>query len=378
MKKLLFFSAAFFLLNALTSAQTLTSADFGSVGDQVTLGLDLTPGVSVGNSGAGQNWNFSSLNTETLDTLFFLDPSLLPNASSYPYANLAVSSNEGVFFFEKTAMAILNHGVTLASNAFATEVVFNPPLTYIGFPATLGSTATTVSSFEAASFLGIDTTILICQVTIDSFKIVRQSNYSVYFDATGTLTLPTQNFPNALRAYSQDLTRDSIFIYAPNNILCPPFLNVPQGWSLAPDFLLQSIDPTLTNVILDTTRIYTWYVPGEKFGVCAIDVNSAGAAISARFYSDASQIGLSIDNIKENDLTLYPNPTNGSVYVQSSESMDGHSIKVLDLNGKVVYTGAIQTGAPVQLQNLDSGLYIYEVYNEESARVSQGKVIVKK
>ena len=131
------------------------------------------------------------------------------------------------------------------------------------------------------------------------------------------------------------------------------------------------------NVILDTTRIYTWYVPGEKFGVCAIDVNAAGASISARFYSDASQI-VGVENIKENELTLYPNPTTGSVYLQSSNSMDGHSIKVLDLNGKVVYSGAIQTGAPVQLQNLDSGLYIYEVYNEESARVSQGKVIVKK
>jgi hypothetical protein len=377
MKKLLFFSAAFFLLNALTSAQTLTSADFGSVGDQVTLGLDLSPGVSVGNSGAGQNWNFSSLNTETLDTLFFLDPSVFPNASSYPSANLAVSSNEGVFFFEKTSFAIFNHGVSLASNMFATDVVFTPPLTYLGFPASLGSSFNTISTFDAASFLGIDTTILICQVTIDSFKIVRHSNYIVYCDATGTLSLPTQNFPNALRAFSQDITRDSIFIYAPNNILCPPFLSIPQGWSLAPDFLLQTIDPTLTNVILDTTRIYTWYVPGEKFGVCAIDVNAAGASISARFYSDASQI-VGVENIKENELTLYPNPTTGSVYLQSSNSMDGHSIKVLDLNGKVVYSGAIQTGAPVQLQNLDSGLYIYEVYNEESARVSQGKVIVKK
>ena len=131
------------------NAQTITSADFGSVGDSVFLGFDQTPGVSVGSAGTGQTWNFTSLNTETLDTLFFLNPSVLPNASSFPSANLALASNQGVFFFEKTASSILNHGLSLEFGPVASDVNYNPPVTYLQFPASVGTNFTTNSGFVA-------------------------------------------------------------------------------------------------------------------------------------------------------------------------------------------------------------------------------------
>jgi len=357
-------------------AQTITSSDFGNVGDQVYMGMDQTPGVSVGASGSGQTWDFSSLNTETLDTLFFLNPTTLPNSSNYPTANLAIASNEGVFFFEKTSSAVYNLGFYFAFGPIASDVQYNPPFKYLEFPASLSTSFSTQSSFAETSYLGVDTNILTCQITIDSAMLVRHTNMLVTFDASGSLQLPTGTYSSVLRAYSEEQTRDSVFIFAPNPINCPPFLNIPSGWSLAPDFLLQLINPNLAGVMLDTNRIYTWYANGEKFGLCAIDVNHSNAPISARFKSDASQIGLGMAEESMIAVSVFPNPTEGMISIQSETNLANHTFRLTDLQGRIVFTTIMQSMQQIQLPLLPTGLYVYEITDGDRV-VNRGKIAVK-
>lgn len=378
MKKLVLLVGALSFSLGFLSAQTITSADFGSVGDSIFLGYDSSPNVSVGASGAGQVWDFDTLNTETLDTLFFLNPSSLPNAANFPSANLAISSNEGVFFMEKTASAVLNHGFSLILGPVAADVNYNPPVTYLQFPAAVGTNFNTNSGFVAKSFLGIDTTVFSCVIKIDSAMLKRKLTLNVNFDASGTIQLPTVTYNNALRAYSEETTIDSIFIYAPNPINCPPFLNIPAGWSLAPDFLLQIADPNLSAVILDTNRIFTWYAPNAKFSVCAIEVDYAGNAQNARFISDTSQIGLSIDESQQVQMLLYPNPATSSFMIQAEQTLNQHTLQLMDLNGRIVKTQLLGNNQLVDVQTLDNGIYLLQVLNETGKVVYRNKVIVQK
>lgn len=359
-------------------AQTLTSSDFGSVGDQVYLGKDQTPGVLVGNAGSGQTWNFSTLNTESLDTLYFLSPSSLPNGSEYPTANLAVASDEGIFFFDKSASAIYNLGFYLAFGPVASNVHYTPSVKYLEFPASLGTTFSTQSYFSASSYLGVDTNVISCQITIDSAKVIRYTDMTVEFDASGSLQLPTATFPSVLRSKNTEITLDSIFIFAPSAIICPPFINIPAGWSLAPDFLLQLMNPNLSGVMQDTSRIYNWYANNEKFSLCAIDVNYNDAPISARFKSDASQIGIGVEEQTLISLNIYPNPTEGLIYIQSESDLSQHIFRLMDLQGRVVFATMIQSNQHIQLPVLATGMYAYEMITPDHKVVNRGKLNVKR
>ncbi|MCX7744413.1 MAG: T9SS type A sorting domain-containing protein [Flavobacteriales bacterium] len=377
MKKLAAFIIVLSPLFTGINAQTITSADFGSVGDSVFLGFDETPGVSVGPAGIGQTWNFTSLNTESLDTLFFLAPSSLPNGSNFPTANLALASNEGVFFFEKTVSAIYNTGFSFGFGPIVTDVNYIPPVTYLQFPASVGTTFSTNSGFLAKNYVGIDTNAIFCQLVIDSVMVKRVSTLTVNFDASGTLQLPTGTYNNALRAYSVETTRDSIFIYAPYFIDCS-FFTVPAGWSLAPDFMLQLINPNLAGVILDTNRIYTWYAPGGKFGVCAIDVDYAGNTISARFVSDASQIGLNINESMLDNVHLYPNPASYGFMIQSDQPLKDHLIQLMDLQGRIIKVQNLNNNQLVNVEELNDGIYLVQILNSLGNIVYRSKVIVQK
>jgi len=375
MKKIgLLFSSLFVAFGM--NAQTLTSSDFGSIGDSIFLGSDQTPNVSIGTPGSGKVWDFDTLNTETLDTLFFLPPSSFPNASNFPSANLAISSNEGVFFFEKTASAVLNHGFSIDLGLIVSDVNYVPPITLLQFPATLGTTYSTNSGFVASSYLGIDTNVFSCQVTIDSAMLKRKSTTTVTFDASGTLHLPTASYSNVLRAYSVETTRDSIFIYAPNPINCPPFLNIPAGWSLAPDFLLQIANPNLSSVILDTNRVYSWYAPNGKFAVCAIDVDHNNTLLSARFVSDSSQIGLSVNENQWIQATLYPNPAQNGFTIQSAISLEQNQLQLVDIQGRVIKTQLLTSNNMwIDTETLNQGIYLVQVIDTTGRVIYRNKLI---
>ena len=356
----------------------ITSADFGSVGDSYQLGLDATPGVSLGSTGAGQTWNYTTLNTETLDTLFFVDPATLPNAGDFPSSNIATVSNEGIFYLEKNVNYIRNHGLVAGVGPFAAVANYVPGLDIIQFPASLGTSFSTSAGVSEKIYIGIDTNIFGCQIVVDSIWVKRTSVFDVDFDASGTLQLPTDTFNNALRSYSEERSVDSIFIYAPNAVNCvfPP-VAIPQGWSFA--------DPSLvafagfgSNPSFDTTRIYTWYAPGEDFSVCAIDVNSANSPVSARFKSDYAHFTVGINEPFTVETTLYPNPANDFIRITSEEPLAGTTVSMYDINGRIVARQIMNEQGNVNTSALEQGVYLYMIHDQQNKPVSKGRFVISR
>lgn len=363
---------------------TITQADFGSIGDEIYLGYDATPGLPVlpvnTNPSAQQTWDFDTLHTETLDTLYFLSPSLFPNASNYPGANIVISSNQGNFFIEKSATGIKMHGFSIDFGLLSADAVFNPPVVTVPLSATVGTTYNGTSAFQAVNFIGIDTNVFTCIIKIDSVMVKRKSNYSINFDAFGKLKLPLGWHNNTIRSLTTDITVDSVFIYAPNPINCPPFLNVPAGWSLAPDFLLQLANPNLTSVMKDTTRVYNWFETGGKFSICAVDVDHNYLPISARFVSDTSQIGLSVvyyDDLM--NIMVYPNPTQNFINVFMPEYQAGYTVSITELQGRQVRRVPLTTNQlAINLEEFNNGIYLLAIENNAGQIVARRKIILNK
>lgn len=370
-KHVLVMGAALLSMGAMAQI-TVTDADFGSVGDSVFLATDFTPGVSVGTPGTNQTWNFSALNTVDLDTLFFLNPALTPFASDYPGANLATESEEGYVYFNKSASSVEVQGFATATNGIAVALQYNPAQTLISFPANFGTTYSSTSDADTREYVGIDTFIVICQVTVDSIQFKRHTTLSVNFDAWGSLQLPTRT-DNVLRANTQEISTDSIFIYSPITSNCGLF-TIPMGWSLAPDLLLQQIGYA-GSVVTDTVNRYSWYGNGADFALCAITVDNNGNAVDATFQSDASQIGLGNPTEAGASISVFPNPT--SDFLNFSGLEDGlYSVEILDLSGRKVLQSVLNSGS-VSVSSLTKGLYIFQL-SQGSSLIKIGKFEVTK
>lgn len=350
---------------------TISSNDFGSVGETFTVGTHTAPGVGPGNAGPNQTWDFSNLITQDLDTVQFLNPSGLPGSTSFSGANLAIESNDGLFFFDKSSSGVNTLGGASSLGGVPAVAVYNPPQILLPFPAAFNDQFTSSTAFKTELAFTIDTIVLGCNIRIDSIRVVRNSTLNTLFDAWGTVTLPSGSFPS-LRANSLENTTDSIYIYVPNGLQCL-FLGVnePAGWILAPNLLIQAAGFP-GNVIQGSTRIYTWYANGEKFGVLAMQMDDQSNVASARFKSDATQL-VSIENNDNTNWQVHPNPASTSVQFGLSQT---GLVTVTDLSGRVIWENEVQPNTVVSTTSWKDGLYFYTVQQGEKV-VGKGKLVVQ-
>ena len=82
---------------------------------------------------------------------------------------------------------------------------------------------------------------------------------------------------------------------------------------------------------------------------------------------------LGVDDLLQETISLYPNPTNGIVNIENAE---GFQIEVYNLLGKVILSKAnIANKEVINLTNLTSGVYYIKLQNENTTEVK--KVVVK-
>jgi hypothetical protein len=369
--KHLFTLSAFALTAGLAAQITITSNDFGNVGDSYTVGRrNANIIVTPGNAGVNQTWNFTSLTPETLDTINFLAPAGQPMSASFPNANLVIESNDGIFYFDRRSDGIYTHGGVVSVNGTTTAGVYSPEQTLLPFPTNYQDNFTSASGFQTAFPFAVDTNVLGCPIKLDSIRVNRFSDLAVNFDAWGTVQLPTDTLV-ALRANSVEVATDSIFIYAPQAISCPLLgLNIPQGWSLAPATLL-SLAGIPGPVTTTTSTVYTWYANGEKFGVVAMEVDGNGDPVNVRFKSDASQ--LSVSAIQPNNaVNAFPNPA--SAYIRLS-LQEPAIIEIIDISGRVVGRRLSTPGQPVTIEGLQNGVYFFNATSDQGKKLGTGRFV---
>ena len=74
--------------------------------------------------------------------------------------------------------------------------------------------------------------------------------------------------------------------------------------------------------------------------------------------------GLGIDdNSERNQITVYPNPSNGLVTINGLLNVMNYSVEVIDLQGRIVYS--VTNQGQLNLDQLDNGIYTLRISTEK-------------
>jgi hypothetical protein len=391
MKKFLLFSLtaafSFTFLNAQTPYYTST---VGSPGYHMSISQDTSVDVTdmtlnVGTVGTGLIWNFQGLDADLLDTINF-DFLNAQEMTEFPTGNEVVESNLGRIVFDKdnaNGLFLIGTGMTVLGNYVGLN--YTPPQKHLDDVNNVGTTFNTLSLVDEKVYVGIDTTVFGCHINVDSIEFKRRSNYTVNFDASGELRLPTDTFAYTLRASTIETTIDSIFIYSPLGMsgpACGAFgLTAPVGWSLAPDNLIALSMIATSAVQRDTMLTLEWYHPQGVFPFCVVDYTfdpgfSDTTFNSVRFKAtDGSDIGF--EEYTPIDMSLYPNPASTTITIQSNADLSQATMYMYNAQGQQVRAVLLNGGNTVDISFFENGMYFYQVV-EGNKLLHNGKFIVKK
>ena len=126
--KIFVITLAFFSMNM--SAQiTVTDTDVISIGDLVGQATDTMPAsaIFVGNSGANQSWDFSSLEETEIETFDVISPVGTIYESIHPDANLCIDMDDEILYLNKSSNGVVMVGY---ENLPVNTLLIPLPLTY--------------------------------------------------------------------------------------------------------------------------------------------------------------------------------------------------------------------------------------------------------
>lgn len=145
---------------------------------------------------------------------------------------------------------------------------------------------------------------------------------------------------------------------------------------VVPDF---STTVTLTDNCTDSP-IYTQtpnagelILAGESIPVIISATDEAGNVTSCSFNLTVDET-LGLENTTlENDVLIYPNPTSKDITISYSGNQQLVSVKVVDLNGKIVRLHKFDSGFQntINLSNLSSGMYFLQISSQTESLIKK-------
>ena len=90
---------------------------------------------------------------------------------------------------------------------------------------------------------------------------------------------------------------------------------------------------------------------------------------------DDSFVTSTLDNKFDNEITIYPNPADESLYI-SHKTIDVLSIKILDLAGRILSNHSNNRNNMINTSNLDNGVYLVEITSEKKKSVK--KIVIQR
>lgn len=308
------------------SQLVLTSSINPSAGDiQVQVKADTT-GITQGNSGANQLWNFLNLVRQDSTNIFWLLPSSTPYANLFPASDMAALDTCYNYFNEQSSfieiVGYYSHGEA---------VHYQNPETILTYPFTYNST---MNDNFATGF------------KINGDSVYETGTETALGDAYGIINLPFGTFINSLRI------KHTINIY--------------------------DTSITYQQAFHTTYTIYEWYVPGKKFSVfkiiyISISVPPYNFSFKNVFYNPASvPIGIRpVSNEVPSKFSLtqnYPNPFNPSSKIKMQIAKLGNvRLTIYDALGREVETIVNEKLSPGTYEvewdasKYGSGVYFYRL-----------------
>lgn len=342
---------------ALVFAQTsITQSDIIIPNTTVYIATDSsTTGLNAGTTGSGQTWDFTSLNSGDVDTIYFYDAANTPYATDFPASNVAQERvTNGVsnytYFTANASLADISGNVMASplDPSIPISVPYQDPELIMNFPATMGqSFADTV--YYQFSKSGTDVG---GGGFIDSVYVSHYAIRHVSFDAEGTMNTPLGSFPS-VRIQNNEVDYDTVLIK-----LFGAWQPYQEGMS--------------------TRKMFTWYSPNQNVAIAEATVDTTTGTDSI------STVVWKYDPIlKAKQLTaakttkLFPNPASDKIFITLDETAAA-SVEVYDLNGKLLKTTMVNNSSllTMELSRFAEGIYFYQVKDSNGAGIERGKFTV--
>ncbi len=307
MKKIYIVAALLFSGNALF-AQNLTRTDIGyTAGDNFT--MYVSDYVSPGTSGTGVTWDLSAMTNNSQVTA----ATTTNSGGAFPTANIKLTqSNGGVIYYNISSTKMEVVGI----DANGTVFNYSNPATYMQFPV---NTSYNYTDASASSF------------TVGGFAFNRTTNTQSEYSGTGTLITPEGTFTNVVRIKSTQTNTDTY-----------------SG-----------------GTINSSVVAYNWYKAGVTHELANVsDITGSSTSQSAYYTSVPANLGLEESELI--NLLMFPNPTNGTIYINSDEVIS--KIEVYQLSGELAMEQTVNnTSSEMNLSELNTGMYLVKVYGTNGA-----------
>jgi len=88
-------------------------------------------------------------------------------------------------------------------------------------------------------------------------------------------------------------------------------------------------------------------------------------------------LGVSVNEINENNFTIYPNPNNGIFNINSTKNLDKVEIKIYNCNGKIIknFQQNLNKNTKINLENYPKGIYLIKIITENN--IFAEKIIIQ-
>lgn len=295
-----------------------------NIGDSFRVRSVDTTGISEGNSGVNNVWNFSNITTIGLPTdISYIDPQNAPGSNLFPNATLAQKVDESYSYVKQVAGDFFNMGNYMEGTGMT---IYQDLQKSFQYPFAYNNTFT--DSYRSTT-------------NGEGFVIHSSGTVTTTADAWGTIILPSGSY-NALRIKSVTNNIDSMFFSG--NVMVNTSINTGYSWYIS-------------NLKVPAFSIV--YLQGSFFNLKSASV----ADLTSTGINDPVGLAESFE-LGQN----YPNPFNPSTKIEFSLSKPGAvSLKVYDIGGKEVATLANQYyregkhSVSFNGAELTSGTYFYKL-----------------
>jgi hypothetical protein len=349
---------AFISVNALAQI-TVTDSDIISVGDIVYQAVDSLPSnsITIGNSGANQTWDFSSLQDMEVDTIEVISPIGTPYENIHPDANMCVEIDDELMYLDKSST-----GVEMVGYGDIPLNMLMVPLPLVYGLSQQSGPNTIMDSVFANMFLPdslapfITGTFNPAYDQVDSLKInvVITSEFNV--DAWGNVTIPLGTF-DALRLKVEETTTTDFYAY------CSSSSGVfGGGWYSVPAQLF----PSETEI----ANRYQWWSndPSVKFMLAELEMDSLSNNVEFVTFLTETQT-TAVNDLLSNSVSVFPNPTSDKIIVNTD--LNNCNYELVDVKGSVITSDNFNYSTEIDLSKNAKGIYFLKLK-------SQNEIITKK
>lgn len=331
-------------LSTLTYGQiTVTNVNLPEAGT-IILGYQINDNLpSPGNNGTNQSWDFSSIVADPIDNISYTSPQSTPYYDAFPNANLAFTFSETYYYEENDGQNWLLHGIVQSAfNPGDGQFTYAPPHFNAKFPINYNDTYQHQYSK------------LLHQKGNGTFDSII-GNYDVMIassiDGWGTLETPLGVY-QALREHRHEVDTITLTTY------------------------LNGVSSSNTSVI-EIESYYWWSEEvNVKFPVAVHSITDNGNGSTYFTYYDVDSMPTSSRNqVEKPEIKVYPNPTNGILYLDKNIN-NLESVVVYDILGNEVTRVNIANRNIISLKGLPIGVYSLVFLDRKGISVRKS-IIVK-